>query len=111
MIRNSYGEGLWTFPGGGVYRKETLQQAVRREVDEEVGLNVRKMVFICKYTTDKYYKHDTMYGFYSKVEHPYLTLESPEIKEARWFPLNKLPESQEPEAKQLMDMYNKKYQS
>src|SRR6202011_3112819 len=38
LVRHSYGRRGWELPGGGRKRKESLQQAVVREVREELGV-------------------------------------------------------------------------
>lgn len=49
MVQNAVGDtlmvlnqknGLWTLPGGGVERGESLPESLKREMSEEVGLDV-----------------------------------------------------------------------
>src|SRR5207248_2768136 len=61
MIRNSYGKGHWTFPGGAIARGETPDDAAIREVLEEVGLELASVRAIGFYESNKQYKHDTVY--------------------------------------------------
>jgi ADP-ribose pyrophosphatase YjhB (NUDIX family) len=49
LVRHSY-KGGWALPGGGVDRGEPPEQAVRRELAEEVGLSGGTTQFLGLYT-------------------------------------------------------------
>jgi 8-oxo-dGTP pyrophosphatase MutT (NUDIX family) len=38
LVRQSYGAGYWSLPGGVVKAGESIEEAARREVREEAGL-------------------------------------------------------------------------
>jgi mutator protein MutT len=40
--------GIVCLPGGHVKSNETKEEALKRELQEEVGINVKKLKFICK---------------------------------------------------------------
>lgn len=42
MKKRDFGQGKWNGPGGKVEKNENLEQAVAREVLEEVGLEIKK---------------------------------------------------------------------
>ena len=46
LVRHSYGSGLWALPGGGCGRSEAPEDAVRREIDEELGLALARLRMI-----------------------------------------------------------------
>ncbi len=91
LIRNSYGKKLWTLPGGGVHRNESIEAAAIREVVEEVGISIAKPVFCGSIFYDGEYKRNTIHVFAVKIQSLDFKIDGLEIEEACWFPLDKLP--------------------
>jgi len=40
LVRNWFGSGKWSFPGGGVHKNEDSKVGACREVFEEIGLKI-----------------------------------------------------------------------
>ena len=85
----------WAFPGGYVNIEETIDNAVYRELEEETNIsNVSLKRFDIFDAIDRDPRERTVtvvyYGFFngSKV----LIKAGDDAKDAKWFPVNKLPE-------------------
>jgi len=90
LVRQTYVSG-WYMPGGGAKRGETLDQAARREAKEEVGAEMEDLYLLGTYTHFGEHKSDhnalflcTKFTLNGKQDR--------EIAEARFFPLDTLPD-------------------
>jgi 8-oxo-dGTP pyrophosphatase MutT (NUDIX family) len=54
LLRRSDGEDLWGFPGGAIEPGERADEAVAREVHEEIGLKVEPVALIGIYSGPEY---------------------------------------------------------
>ena len=91
LIRQTYGGSAWTLSGGGFRKNETKEEAVKREVKEELGLNITPE-YIGKFTHNPEHKIDTVSCFLARVEKVDPKIDHLEIKEAKWWNINNLPE-------------------
>lgn len=79
-----YGEfkGLWEFPGGKVEEGETPQQALVREIQEELGVRIRVGDMIGTIEYDYPAFHLSMDCFWCRLHDGNIVLK--EAQEARW---------------------------
>lgn len=94
----SHGAGEWSFPGGHLEFGETVFETAKREVKEEVDLDIEEfeLVSVCdemRYikSDNKHYLNLGVLGHYQGGEAR--NMEPEKCKEWRWFPLNSLPEN------------------
>lgn len=81
---------LWALVAGFAEVGEPLEDTVRREVMEEVGLRVKNLRF---YKSQPWSFTDTLLvGFWCEVDgDPTITVDHDELKEARWFSRSEIP--------------------
>jgi 8-oxo-dGTP pyrophosphatase MutT (NUDIX family) len=108
MVRHSYGQPYWTFPGGGVKRGEEPAKTVLREVWEEVGLRLEKAIFLRKVKNNYEYKDDTIWVYYGSTKDRNVKIDNFEIVEAKWFNLNSLPKDLGANAEKIIELYKKR---
>lgn len=105
LVRHSYGDAQWKIPGGGIKRNEEPEDAVHREVHEELSLTLKQPKKIGLYGHTTEYKKDTVHCFSGSVEVCDYTIDGVEIIAAEWFSVDQLPEDRHHQVDTILDMY------
>ena len=90
LVRLSYAEAGWSFPGGGPRRGESMEAAAVRELAEETGCTAAKVKLVGLLEETVSGSPHTSHIFTCQTE----DLPRPdgrEVVEARFFPLHSLP--------------------
>ncbi len=92
LARHARGTGRWSALAGFVEAGESIEEAVHREVREEVGLAVRDLRYFASQSWP--FPHSLMVAFTAEHAGGELRPDAAEIAEARWFgPGEALPEA------------------
>jgi ADP-ribose pyrophosphatase YjhB (NUDIX family) len=94
-------------PGGGVKRNESYEDAVKREIMEELDLEI-KPEYLGEYKSRLEYKLDTVQCYVVKITKVHPIIDNLEIKDAKWWRLDSLPEFQSTGLRKILEMYNSK---
>ncbi len=82
-------EGMYSALAGFVEPGETVEGALQREVEEEVGLQVQNLEY--RGSQPWPFPNSLMLGFFAEYAGGEIVLEEAEIAEAAWFPTSALP--------------------
>ena len=82
--QRGYGEfeGMWEFPGGKIEEGETAEFALKREIQEELGIDITIDNFLCTIEYDYPSFHLTMHCYLCGIK--FGEIELREHKSARW---------------------------
>ena len=105
LVRNNYGRKRWTFPGGRINKNELPEKAIKREVKEEIGLNVSGIKLLDSFISTAEHKKDKIYVFLAKSNKKDFKIDNIEILEANWFSVDNTPELIGPIALKIVDIY------
>ncbi|PKO03213.1 MAG: ADP-ribose pyrophosphatase [Chloroflexi bacterium HGW-Chloroflexi-5] len=107
---------FWGLPGGSLELGESLEECVKRETFEEVGITVDHMKLFGVYSGKEmhytYPNGDEVYivsaVFLSEIDHECIQLNLDEHSTYRFFKLNEIPDKVSPPIKPvLLDLINK----
>ena len=102
------GQGTWTMPGGKVEFMERLEEAAKRELEEETSLKATKLDFLCISDDMTETAHYVTVGFIVReYKGEEKTMEPETILEWKWFDLEDLPKNLYSPSKKCIEKYKK----
>ena len=90
LARGRFSRQEWALPGGGVNRNESYEQAVVREVSEEIGLKIHNLRYLGKANSHESYAKFSVRVFAAHAS-DYDIKCNFEIMESWWFNRDYLP--------------------
>lgn len=102
-------KGLYSVLAGFVEPGETLEECIRREVKEEVNIEIENIRYFGSQSWT--FTDSLMVGFIAEYENGELSIDKNELEEAKWFTPDRLPEfpDQLSIAWKLIDWFREKY--
>jgi 8-oxo-dGTP pyrophosphatase MutT (NUDIX family) len=92
LVRHTYGGRGWQFPGGAVKRSEPPETAARREIREELGVDIERWTALGTIAGRAHHRRDSVHCFQAEVREPALTVDRGEIAAVSWFERGALPD-------------------
>jgi len=105
MVRIGYAHKRFTFPGGGVNKNESFEEAGKRELEEEVGIKTESLTEMGEYTSESNYKKNIVKCFYLHTDSSFVKIDNFEIVEFGWYDYEQFPENLSFAVPKIMKIY------
>lgn len=102
--------GIWAEPGGRVEFNEKVEDAIKREIKEELNINIQLLDFLgfVNHIVISEKQHWVSFSYSAKIVKGELKNMEPEkIEEIRWFKLDRIPENLSPSTQEPIKNYLK----
>lgn len=96
---------IYGVPGRNIYFGEKIGDAVKRNIKEEIGCNVKEYKVICVNENHEFGNHYIGIGAITKIKGNIKLLKPEDWEKWEWFEKNKIPRNLFPAAKNLIDCY------
>jgi len=96
LVRHTYGNRHWTFPGGRVRRDETTAACARRELEEELGLTPPALRELGSYPMSYHRRTEVIEVYHARCQAEQPQANPIEIGEFAWFDIHDLPQQADP---------------
>lgn len=106
LVRVGYGKRTWSFPGGMIDRGESREDAARREVFEEIGVELDSVTYLGEHLFLNEGKRDTVYYFTAKSDAEDLIIDDQEIVDAGWFGRDEFPQPLSGTVDRMLRLYD-----
>lgn len=106
LVKHTY-QHQWYLPGGGIKKGETYEQAVRREMKEELGAHLGKISLFGVYNNFYESKNDSIVVFICN-KFDLTGKKDKEIEELHFFDFNRLPQNVSPGTRKRIEEYMNK---
>jgi 8-oxo-dGTP pyrophosphatase MutT (NUDIX family) len=85
LVRHTYGNPQWRLPGGNMDAEEQPEEAARRELREEVGIEPVELKRLGRQPRIRSGRRPSTVYFHARAGSAFYEISSGEIAEARWF--------------------------
>ena len=104
-FKTGWQDGNYGLPAGHLEANETIVQAVIRETQEEIGINVNPENIRCVHTMHRLNRYIDLFFVSTNWQGEPQNKELNKCDDVRWFPLDLLPENIIPSIKHVIQQY------